>query len=150
MTISVKDASEYFRGLLLLISKDRKITNAEAILMKRIGKALGFEKNFCDNAIREILENIYVVDEPPGFTARELARKFIKDGLTLAAADDGTHEFEETWLRSVAEKNGLDAEWFLQERGLAARGRKDVDARLEVDDLVVEYSVHKPGGGDPV
>jgi hypothetical protein len=50
MTITVKDGSEYFRGLLLLIAKDHRITEEETTLMKRIGKTLGFENDFCDNA----------------------------------------------------------------------------------------------------
>jgi len=144
MTITVKEGSEYFRGLLLLISKDRKITGAETVLMKRIGQALGFEKNFCDNAIHEILDNKFVVDEPPEFSTSELAMKFIRDGLTLAGADEETHGFEESWLRSAAEKNGLDAGWFLRERTLAVRRKRDLDARLEVDDLTVEYSRRAP------
>jgi hypothetical protein len=145
MTITVKDGSEYFRGLLLLIGKDRRITVAETVLMKRIGKALGFEKNFCDNAIQEILDNKFVVDEPPEFSSRELAMKFIRDGLTLAFADDEMHGFEESWMKSAAEKNGLDTEWFLRQRELVVRRKKDSDARLEVDDLTVEYSRHNPG-----
>ena len=135
MTIDVKDASEYFRGLLLLISKDRKIADAETVLMKRVGKALGFEKDFCDNAIREILENGFILDEPPRFSTRELATKFIKDGLTLAGADEETHNAEVVWLKAAAAKNGIEEEWFrrAQERALATGS--DYTARLEVDDL---------------
>jgi hypothetical protein len=144
MTITVQEGSEYFRGLLLLISKDRKIADAETVLMKRIGKALGLEKDFCDNAIHEILDNKFVVDEPPGFSTSELAKKFIRDGLTLAGADDETHGLEVAWLKSAAKKNGLDAGWFLRERELAVRRRKDLNARLEVDDLTVEYSRQGP------
>ena len=149
MTITVKDGSEYLRGLLLLIRKDRKISNAESVLMKRIGKALGFEKDFCDNAIREILDNQFVANEPPGFSTRELALRFIRDGLTLAGADDETHGFEELWLKSVAKNNGIDEERFLRERELAVRRGKDLDARLEVDDLTVEYSRHNSRGSSP-
>ena len=135
MTFSVKDRSEYFRGLLLLISKDRKIADAETILMKRIGKALGFEKEFCENAILEILENRFIADDPPGFPTPGLAMKFVRDGLTLAAADGETHGFEEAWLKAAAEKNGLDAEWFVQEKDLAIRRKRDCDVHLEVYDL---------------
>ena len=59
MKITVLDGSNYFKGLLLLIRKDRKITQAEIELMKRVGNTLGFEKTFCDNAISEILGNRY-------------------------------------------------------------------------------------------
>lgn len=135
MPIDVKDASEYFRGLLLLISRDRRIDDAEAVLMKRIGKALGFERDFCDNAIREILENRFIVDEPPRFSTGELARKFIKDGLTLAGADEETHHAEVVWLKATAAMNGIEEEWFrrAQERARAAGSERT--ARLEVDDL---------------
>jgi hypothetical protein len=146
MTISVKEGSEYFRGLLLLISKDHKIADAEIVLMKRIGKALGLERDFCDNAIQEILDNTFIINEPPIFSSSELAIKFIKDGLTLAGADNETHGFEESWLKSAAEKNGLAEEWFLRERGLALDGKRDLGAHLEVDDLTVEYSRHTPPG----
>ena len=146
MTISVRDGSEYFRGLLLLIAKDRHISDAETILMKRIGKALGLEKDFCNNAIQEILENPFIGPEPPHFATQDLAKKFIRDGLTLAMSDDEPHESEESWLESVAAKNGIGAEWLAQERNLTPLRRKDHDSRLEVDDLTVEYSRHIPPG----
>lgn len=140
MKITVREGSEYFRGLLLLISKDRRISEPEMNLMKRIGKALGFEKDFCENAIHEILENKYVPCEPPEFSTSELAKKFIKDGLTLAGSDSEIHPFEEEWLTSTAEKNGLGVEWFVRERDNTANRRRDPDAHLEVEDLSVEYS----------
>jgi hypothetical protein len=139
MKISVVDGSSYFKGLLLLIRKDGKITDPEIELMKRIGKTLGFEKEFCDNAIREVLENKYIVDTPPEFSTKELAIKFIKDGLSLAFSDSEFDLTEEEWLRSAADKNDLDLKWFLQERRNTAN-RKEPPAHMEVDDLTVEYS----------
>ena len=137
--ITVREGSDYFRGLLLLISKDGRISEPETILMKRIGKSLGFEKNFCNNAIQEILENEHVSIEPPKFSTNELAKKFIKDGLMLADADNEIHAFEEAWLKTTAEKNCIDVEWFLREKENAAGRRRDFDDHLEVDDLTVEY-----------
>lgn len=49
MKISLLDAGEYFWGLLLLTRKDHKTAEEEVELMKRIGRTLGFEKQFCDN-----------------------------------------------------------------------------------------------------
>ncbi len=137
--ITVREGSDYFRGLLLLISKDGRISEPETILMKRIGKSLGFEKKFCNNAIQEILENEHVSIEPPKFSTNELAKKFIKDGLMLADADNEIHAFEEAWLKTTAEKNCIDVEWFLREKENAAGRRRDFDDHLEVDDLTVEY-----------
>ena len=144
MRISVEEGSEYFRGLLVLISKDRKVTEEETALMRRIGKSLGLEKGFCETAIQDILENTYVNTDPPRFPMRELAKKFIKDGLTLAGADAEAHGFETGWLKTAAATNGLNEEWFLQQKKLAVHRSKDADPRLEVDDLKVEYSKQIP------
>lgn len=139
MKITVIDASNYFKGLLLLIGKDRKTTDPEIELMQRIGKALGFEKKFCDNAIHDILENRYILDRPPEFSTKELATKFVKDGLTIAASDKEIHPFEEEWLLSTAKINGLDVKWFIQEKQKTLN-RKCVRTDLEVDQLTVEYT----------
>ena len=110
------DRSNYFRGSLLLIRKDHKISLPESELMKRIGKALGFEKRFCANAIHEALDNEFLVDIPPKFSTNELAMKFIKDGLALAAADNFIHSSEEQWLISVVKRNSLDVRWYFAEK----------------------------------
>lgn len=135
MGIDVRDASEYFRGLLLLVAKDRKIAAAERVLMMRVGKALGFEKEFCETAISEVLENTFIAEDPPGFSTPALAMKFIKDGLTVAGVDDETHGFEESWLEATAKKNGLDAAWVHREKKAVVHRGKDPGARLEIDDL---------------
>ncbi len=137
MKINIIDASNYFKGLLLLIRKDRKITQPERDLMKSIGKSLGFEKEFCDTAIHDILENIYIEDIPPAFSTRDLAIKFIKDGLYLALVDhEEIHPEEEQWLKSTVVKNGLDLEFFAGELE-NARNRRGQPPRLEVFDLAV-------------
>jgi hypothetical protein len=140
MTINVLDASNYFKGLLLLIRKDRKVTPAEIEAMKRIGKTLGFERKFCENAIAEILENAFIVDEPPHFPNKELAYKFIRDGLFLAFIDHRDIDpHEERWLRLTVEKNDIQSDFFIRELEVAKANRGD-RTRLEVDDLTVEHS----------
>ncbi len=139
MIISVLEASNYFRGLLLLIRKDRKTTVHEVEVMKHIGKTLGFEREFCENAIHEIVDNPYIVDEPPHFSSKELAIKFVKDGLSLAFADNELHPDEEDWLRAAAARNELDANLVSQELMLI-RKREGYPERWEVDDLTVKYS----------
>ena len=138
MKISVIDAGNYLKGLLLLIRKDRKVTASEIQLTKRIGTALGFERRFCDNAIEEILDNNYIVDAPPEFSTKILTEKFVKDGLVLASSDNEVHPSEEEWLRSTAEKNGLDSAWYRHVLAAAAH-RKHRLLFLEVDGLAVEY-----------
>ncbi len=139
MKLDIIDASNYFRGLLLLIRKDRQITQPEIDLMKSIGKSLGFEKEFCDNAIHEILDNPYIEDAPPAFSSKELAVKFVKDGLHLAFVDhEVIHADEEQWLISIVEKNGLDKDFFSREME-NARNNRGRPSRLEVLDFKVKY-----------
>lgn len=139
MKINIIDASNYFKGLLLLIRKDREITQPEIDQMKIIGKSLGFENDFCDNAIREILDNTYIEDVPPVFSTKELAIKFIKDGLYLAFVDhEEIHPAEEQWLKSTIEKNGLGLEFLSQELA-NAKNKRGHRSRLEVLDLTVGY-----------
>jgi hypothetical protein len=142
------DGSSYFRGLLLLIRKDGKISDAEAALMKRVGKSLGFEREFCENAINELLDNPHIVREPPEFSRREVAEKFVLDGITLAVSDGEAHAFEREWLRRTAEKNGLDREWFADRWDRATDGRHDAKD-LEVDALTVEFSASDSSRDQP-
>ena len=135
--IGVQDASNYFRGLLLLVRKDRKVTRPEVDLMRQIGKRLGFEEGFCTAAIDEILDNAFVVDAVPHFSTKELAAKFVRDGLSLAFADGELHPSEEAWMRSAAEENGLDRGFFMTELEYA-HSRGSLPAHLEVDDLTVK------------
>ncbi len=147
MNISVIDGSNYFKGLLLLVRMDLKVSKPETEMMTRIGKKLGFEQEFCENAIGDVLDNAYIVDSPPKFSNRDLAKKFIRDGLVLALSDrEVVHPSEEEWLRVTAEKNGLDPEWFRKE-SLKVLNQKERGTKLEVDDLRVEYSKGKKKQG---
>jgi hypothetical protein len=139
MNITVRDASGYFKGLLLLIRKDHKVSETEIHLMKQIGKTLGFDKDFCDDAIRDILGNKYIEDVPPKFSDHELAIKFIKDGLSLASSDGAVHPNELKWLTSTAESNGLDFS-IISQSYRNAENNKQLPVRLEVDDLTIKWS----------
>ena len=137
MKITLVDRSNYFKGLLLLISKDGRITDTERKMTQRIGKALGFEKEFCERAIDGILENKFIENVPPEFSTKELAAKFIRDGLILACCDGEIHRRKKSWLRSTARKNGLNSRWFIQELEIAI-GRQLFDGHLEVDYVALE------------
>ena len=135
MKISTQEGSEYFRGLLLLISKDRVITESEVTLMKRVGKALGFDQDFTTEAIESILDNSYIKSDPPRFSSEDLTKRFIRDGLAIARSDNGIHRVEAEWLRTVADHNGLEPAWFTAEKDAATRSQKDLGITLEADNL---------------
>lgn len=136
MKISIIDAGNYLRGLMLLIRKDHKITEAENLLLKRIGKSLGFESEFCERTINEILHNRFVEDTPPVFADKELAMKFIKDGLTVIYSDSILHPAEENWLIATAEKNDIDIFKYHELKKEYQRGKQNM-IKLEVDDFIV-------------
>lgn len=139
MNISIIDGSNYFKGLLLLIRKDRMVSDSEIILMQYIGKMLGFEKEFCDNAINDILENEYIEDTPPQFSSSELAEKFVKDGLAIAFSDRECHPTEEAWLRNAAVQNGLSESWFRSAYDNAASHQFDPEP-MEAANIKVQYT----------
>jgi hypothetical protein len=135
MIISLVDRSMYFKGLLLLIRKDRKINQEERNIAMRIGKILGFEKRFCENAITEILGNKYIIDEPPQFANPEIAKCFIKDGLRVALVDGQFHRKEVGWLRAVAEQHGIEDSWY----ELALKAILDHQPGQPIDGLEAEH-----------
>jgi hypothetical protein len=137
MTIDVLDGSNYFKGLLLLIRKDHRINAQEAARMKSIGKSLGLERRFCQEAIEDILENRYIADTPPQFSNAELARTFLRDGLRLAVADNEIHALEEEWLVAVAGANGVDEVWLDDQKHAALAGA--LGDRFEAFGLKVRY-----------
>jgi hypothetical protein len=107
MGTDILDNSNYFKGLLLLARKDNEVNCKEKEALMAIGKKLGFDKKFCSNAIKEILVNEYIIDKPPKFSKKEIAEKFIKDGIKFALVDNNLHSFELEWLKQVANKNEL-------------------------------------------
>lgn len=139
MNISILDGSNYFRGLLILIRRDRTVTDTEVALLQRIGKTLGFEKEFTDNAIQDILENTYIDETPPRFTSETLAEKFVRDGLLIACSDRVLHPSEEQWLRTAAAANGLTAQWFADALAYAVLHQHE-QLPMEVEDIVVNYT----------
>ncbi len=120
MTLSMHEKSDYFRGLLVLIKMDRKIDAAETEMMIKVGKTLGFEKKFCLNAIKELLDNEFISEEIPIFTCVEHAKSFILDGLRLAISDNDLNPHELDFLRRTLDLNGLDEAWFNEKIKLLA------------------------------
>jgi len=111
MKISLMDRSLYFKGLMLLIRKDRAVGEGERVLMMRIGRLFSFERGFCREVIDEILTNRHVVDEPPLFSEPAIAHCFLQDGLKLALVDGQIHDKEWQWLKAIAARNHLDQSW---------------------------------------
>ncbi len=131
LTLSTIDKSKYFRGLLILIRKDRKVSVEEKELIMNVGSRLGFEKRFCETAINEILENEFIEDEAPVFSASPVAESFILDGLTLAISDSDLNPEELDFLKATLDKNHLTENWFSDKlKDAISKGKND---RLEIE-----------------
>ncbi len=111
MDLSPLDRSNYLRGLLLLVKREKEISDFGRQMIKEIGKSLGFEKSFCDNALREILFNRYIADDPPLFSELRFAESFLKDCLKLVFSNRQESELNLNYLNNIALTNGLDISW---------------------------------------
>ncbi len=107
-TITLFDRSLYLKGLLLLIRKDAKVSQSESVLFKKLGTALGFNAGFIKDSLQEIVRNEHIVDVPPVFSNQDIARLFLRDGITLSYSDSDLHSTELDWLKTVALANGLE------------------------------------------
>ena len=115
MELTVLDCGKYLRGMLLLIGKDQQVLEHEKSWFFRLSKILGYDIAFCKTAIRELPENEYLETSPPKFTSPEIAKAFIIDGIHLAYADKEMNPEEMLWINSVAETNGIDILWGMNE-----------------------------------
>ena len=111
MRVSLVDRSNYYKGLLVLIGRDRIIDKRERELMLQLGAILNFEKRFCEAAIADLLDNKYITNEPIIFDEREIAECFLRDAIRLALVDKEIHSDELAWLRAIARANKFTDKW---------------------------------------
>ncbi len=115
MALNPLDRSNYFKGLLILIGKDREISDSERGMMKKLAEILGFNQKFVETAINELFENQYILEDPPLFSSQVVAQMFIKDGMHIAFIDKVLHLYELQWLLMVSQKNQLSKDWFYKQ-----------------------------------
>ena len=138
MKLDVIDKSNYLKGLLVLISKDNKISRAESDLVMTVSKTLGFDKEFTQEALDTLLENEYISQEPPKFNQREIAFSFIKDGIKLAVSDLNFDIREIEYLKATAEVNAISDEWLFNELNNA-----DFEAKSRLKNEAIQLEVEK-------
>lgn len=136
MKLNVFDRSNYLKGLLVLISKDKKISDDESDFIMKVGKTLGFDREFCEEAIETLLENNYISQEPPEFSNVEFARSFIEDAISVAITDNELSQLEIGYLKAIAEKNHVDDDWFVRQLLTADKISKNI--KFELPHLSVE------------
>ena len=105
------DRSYYFKGMLLLVRKDEKISVEEKELLMKVGKILRFNQQFCEQTINDLLQNEHITELPLQFSTKEWAEIFLKDGIKIAYSDHQLHVEEFNWLRQIARTNKISDQW---------------------------------------
>ncbi len=138
MRLSELDRSNYFRAMLLLSGKDRKISKAEQNFIDTLGAKLGFEKSFTKSAVNTFFSNEHIPNEPPKFSNREIAESFIRDGIKLIIEDPKINQDEVDWISNVARVNGINENWIFEliEKERLSQVYEDAPVKLEVESFL--------------
>ena len=108
---SIVDRSNYLRALIILIMQDKNVWDHEMKLFFKEGSSLGFEKNFCEHSLNNLLLNINIDPEPPKFFDKKNAKKLLIKGIQVINDDLKIHPEKTAFLEAVAKNNGLLQEW---------------------------------------
>ena len=125
--IPLVERGNYYRGLLVLIRRDRVISSRERELMIRLGQLLDFDRRFCEAAIDDLLKNAHIKDKPMRFSDRKTAESFLHDAILVAQIDGELHPKELAWLKAVADENGLKSKWLNSEIKVLQGGKWTLD-----------------------
>ena len=133
MVINPLDKSNYFKGLLVLVGKDKEINRDERDLIKKIVNILGFNHVFVELAIKNYFNNKYIIDEPPSFSNYSFAEIFIKDGIRMALINNAINLDQIKWLETAAVKNHLSKQWlFIELESLLERNKSGLEFYFEI------------------
>lgn len=115
MKFNLIDKSNYFRGLLIVIRKNKTVTESASRTVKRIAAVLDFNRDFVDGSLKNLLVNSHIVEDPPKFSDCLIAESFIKDGIHIALSDGILNLQQIQWLANTAQKNNLSKQWLFVE-----------------------------------
>lgn len=101
------DRSHYFKGLLILSKIDEDVTHHEKEILKKAGESLGFNKEFCDKTINDVIRNKHIKNEPLKFSNTQIANMFLRDAIKLAYSDYNLDDSEYHWILKCARINGV-------------------------------------------
>jgi hypothetical protein len=111
MKVSLLNRSNYYKGLLVLLRRDRIIDAREKKFMLRMGEVLDFDRRFCEATIDDLLSNAHINRDPVLFSDDRIKKCFFRDALRLAFVDGCFHPMELRWLRTLARANNQSDQW---------------------------------------
>ena len=133
MEISFQDRSNYFNGTLLLMGREVLAEESEKNSVRRLGKILDFEPQFCEYVISHFLDDTFTIQEPVKFSNPEIAKIFIRDGIKICFANQAVKVSKVEMLYKIAVGNHLSAKWFARELyDFLDKGESEVDHLFEI------------------
>jgi hypothetical protein len=111
MNLPLTIRSLYYKGLLVLLKRDRLIDSRERDLMLQLGVLLDFDRRFCEATIDSLLVNVHINRKPIIFSDETIKECFFRDAMRVALADGSFDPKESRWLRKLAYYNGLTDQW---------------------------------------
>jgi len=107
MILSLMDRSFYFKGLLILSKIDKMVSYEEKEILKIVGENLGFNREFCETTVNEVIQNQHIKNEPLKFSNPQVAGMFLRDAIKLAFSDFNLDAKEYDWLLECAKVNNI-------------------------------------------
>lgn len=108
MDFTLKDRGEFLRGFLVLVKKNKDITEFDKSMTMVVGKYFGFAEDFCKEALKNLLENEYISENPPVFSNPVIAEYFLKETYRIVEQIHPLAENERMWLSKTAEVNKIN------------------------------------------
>ena len=105
--MTIRDKSEFLRGVLVLIKSDGRISVFEERMALIIGKSFGFAEDFCKSALGDLLENEFISAEPPIFSSQTTAQYFIDETSRIFSQIRNFSEKDLKWITETAETNNV-------------------------------------------
>ena len=102
------DLGAYLQGLLVLMASDNHLHEKQKEMIRNFARAKGFEKQFIEESITNILDNMHIVKIPPKFNSKKRAHEFLREAAEISICDGLLHPNEKKWIFEVARKNNIE------------------------------------------
>jgi hypothetical protein len=99
----------------LLAQEQKRDNKLEQDDIRKIAEILRFDSLFYDFTLNRVINYLQLMDEPPLFSSKQVAKIFVKDSLKIAADKEFLIPKVVHWLLQVVIHNKLNSEWFFEE-----------------------------------
>lgn len=104
---AVIDRSNFLRALLLFIKADRNVWDHEKHVFVQEGTRLGFNKEYCEQALRDSITNKHINNQVPVFHFREYAVLLFNVGMEILIKDPRKSPMKIKFLKELLIRNNI-------------------------------------------